>query len=427
MKIHLQRPAVPITTCILFIVWIFDSSRVWTILLFVFGGVWLIAYLWTRLLAGNLHLQRERRVGWVQVNSQIEERLTLSNISFLPAPWMEVKDFSTLPNYEVRVAMNLEAGGFRQWHASATCEKRGLYRLGHAELETGDPFGIFKVTIGDAATSMLMVLPSIVPLPFMKIESGGFSGEGRPRPNTPEPSINAASVREHRAGDSRRLIHWPTTARQGKFFVRLFENAPAGDWWILLDLDEHAQTGDGVNSTEEAAVTLAASLADLGLARKKRVGLLINGREPARLPPRHSEAQRWEILYALAQAAPSDLDLNLFLGRSRPAVEQHASLIIVTASARPDWFKHLELLKQCGIRPTILFLDPASFGGDQSSRPLVEILQKKGYACHLITREQLKKPETRAKQSGKWAWQYIPTGQFVAVHVQEGAASKGMP
>ena len=69
-------------------------------------------------------------------------------------------------------------------------------------------------------------------------------------------------MRDYQPGDPLRMIHWPTSARMGKLFVRTFDGAPAGDWWILLDLEESTLAGSGFNSTEEHAVILAALLAD---------------------------------------------------------------------------------------------------------------------------------------------------------------------
>jgi uncharacterized protein (DUF58 family) len=109
------------------------------------------------------------------------------------------------------------------------------------------------------ASLPLLILPPIVHLPHIEVASGGRSGEARPRANVMDQTVSAASVREYVSGDSLRWVHWRTTARLNDFYVRLFDSTPAGDWWILLDMDRDVQIGEGQNATDEHGVILRVS------------------------------------------------------------------------------------------------------------------------------------------------------------------------
>ena len=134
----------------------------------------------------------------------------------------------------------------------------------------------------------------------IQVAPGGRAGEGSPRFNAPERSVNAATVREYLPGDSLRWIHWPTTVRRNDLFVRVFEGSPAGDWWIILDLDQDVQIGENQDSTQEHGIILAASLADLGMRTGHSVGLITHGDKLLWLPPRMSDEHNWDILRSLA-------------------------------------------------------------------------------------------------------------------------------
>ena len=54
----------------------------------------------SRSLARKLRLTRKLRFGWVQVGDHMLERFSLTNSSRFPAPWIEVVDHSTLPDYQ---------------------------------------------------------------------------------------------------------------------------------------------------------------------------------------------------------------------------------------------------------------------------------------------------------------------------------------
>jgi len=424
-QIRLQQNAIPVIVAFLIGLQLIEPSRIWMILLGGIGGAWLAAYLWSLSLGRNLRLRRETRFGWEQVGGQIEERFTLSNHSLFPALWVNLIDESTLPGYRIDDTFRIGSGSFAQWSSTGICARRGLFHLGGAVLQTGDPFGIFRVAIHDHFRTPLVVLPQLIELPLLRITESGYQGQGRPRPNAPAQSISSSNVREYRPGDSIRLIHWPTSARMNEIFVRQMESAPEGDWWILLDLDRHTMAGEGWDSVEEQSVSLAAALADSGLRAHRSVGLISSGAELAWLPPRKGEGQRWEILYALALAQPGSRELANLLEHVRSMLGQHRSLVVITASAKLDWMKTLQPLPKKGIIPTVLMLDPATFGGMHTTRPSAAALQQHGISCHLITRDMLGRSQVQPGARPNWKWQHTPGG-MVPTQVIERTATQAV-
>jgi len=404
---------------VLLIMQLIDPSRVWTVLLVGLGGLWLISFAWAWSLAKNLTIVREMRYGWVQVGDALEERFTLRNKSWLPATWVEIEDHSSLPGYDASLATGVDGSGTNQWRKKGTCSRRGLYQLGDTGLQTGDPFGIYTVTITDPAKATLMVMPPVVPLPALEIIPGGYSGEGRPLPDAPERTVDASSVREYLPGDSLRLVHWKTTARHDKPFVRLFDGTPATDWWILLDLQAEVQAGSGGESTEEHGVILAASLADRGLRAHRGVGLVVNGKHLDWLPPHTGSGQRWEILRRLALATPGETPLAEVLERIRPNLGRNASLLVISATDRSDWFLTVPMLRRRGIRPTVFLLDLGSFDARRDNRGVAAELHKMQVACHLLPREMFDRPEAHPGSHGQWEWRVSALGKAIPVHEPE--------
>jgi len=289
------------------------------------------------------------------------ERFTLVNDGQAPALWVEVVDHSTIPGYQASRGTSVGGRHSIKWHREAICTRRGLFILGPTTLQTGDPFGLYTVTLHYPASLPLMVLPPIVPLPTIEVAPGGRVGEGRPRAHALERSVSAAGVREYRPDDNLRWIHWRTSARRDSLFVRLFDGTPASDWWILLDMDRHVQVGKDPDTTEEHAVILAASLADRGLRSGQAVGLAAHGEQLVWLPPREGEGQRWEILRSLALLSLGSRPLAELLAGIGPTLEQRTSLVIITPAVDTAWVEALLPLLRRGAIPTVLLLDPVSF------------------------------------------------------------------
>jgi len=413
--LRLNAKIFPVIGLLAFIMQIVDPSRVWVILLIGIGGTWLVCWWWARGLQRSLTFAREVRFGWAQVGDRLEERFTLTNSFSLPATWVTLNDHSTLPDHHASIATGVDGSSTSQWKISTQCTRRGVYTLGGATLETGDPFGVYSLTFEDPTSSTLAVMPPVVPLPKFPILSSGWAGEGKTNPRSLEETINASHTREMTPNDPMRWIHWKSTAKHNKYFVRQFEGTPAGDWWILLDLDQAVQLGTGWDSTEEHGVILTSSLAARGLDLEHPVGLAINGREPSWLVPRRNEHQQRALLKSLAVAEPSTMGLHDYLQRTGQTLSSHCSLLIVTANANLEWTETLMPLMWRGIMPTVFLLDPVSFGGTKDTKSITDTLQMMNVTCHVIPREMLDKQQIRPGQEGEWEWRISGTGKAIPV------------
>lgn len=417
--VRLNARFIPLLGLLAVVMQILDPSRVWVILLIGIGGAWLICRWWAGGLARSLRFEREMRFGWAQVGDRLEERFTLTNEFLLPATWVTVHDHSTLPDHYASVATGVDSSSTSQWKINTQCTRRGVYTLGGTTLETGDPLGIYSVTLEDFTSQTLAVMPPVLALPPFQILSSGWAGEGTPIRHALQETINTSHTRQMQPRDPVRLIHWKTTARQGDFYVRQFDGSPAGTWWIVLDLDRSVQLGTGRNLTEEHAVMLAASLAARGLAENRPVGLSVNGMCAEWIVPRRNEYQLRSLLKALALASPSELSLQEYLQRAGPSIGSHCSLLVITANADVDWTQSILPLMWRGVMPTVFLLDPLSFGGSTHTDAMASLLQAMSIPCHVIPREVLDKPQARPGHEGEWEWRISATGKAIAVRAAQ--------
>jgi uncharacterized protein (DUF58 family) len=410
-----------------------DPSKIWVSLLAGMGIYWLSAYLWSIWLTRSLSLKREMRFGWAQVGDTLEERFTLTNTSWLPASWVEISDLSDMPGYNTSQVRGVNSGSQSTWRSRGMCTRRGLFTLGPTTLLSGDPFGLYRVKIQLPASTNLLVMPPIVPLPAIEVAAGGRAGEGPPRRDAPERTVAASSVREFTPGDSLHLIHWKTTARRDSPYVRIFDGTPAGDWWVILDLEGQVQVGEGWETTEEHGVILAASLADQGLRLRKSVGLVVNSDPLAWLPPQLGEQRRFEILRSLALSKPGEIPLASLLERTKDWIVGRSSLVIITPNPSHDWIKAMVPLIWRGAVPTVLLLNASDWVSaqpgderanqdglskedlDRQTQSALNALAHMGVKRYLIPREIFDRPEARPGQEGQWEWRVTPRGRAVAV------------
>jgi uncharacterized protein (DUF58 family) len=391
-------------------------GRIWTTLLTGLGGLFIIAFVWAWQLARGLQAHRRLRFGWVSVGDRLAEAFTLRNDSVLPAFWVEIEDQSNVPGYSPAVVRSVGGKGILQWQQDAICQQRGLFQLGPWSLHSGDPFGLFAVTVRYPVSDEIIIHPPIhteLPIP---LPAGQSSGRVRARQRSWQATINAATVRDYRPEDPYRWIHWPTTARRDELYVREFDLDAAGDIWLVLDLQASVQVGSGPDGSEEQMILLAAALTARALHENRAIGLATYGQQPQIIPPGQGGGQQWRILRALALArADGETGLGEALHDLRRVAQRGSAAAILTPRAGADWLPALLQLTHATIRCHVTLLDRESFGAAGSSHGLRDAIQQLGIPCHLVRQGEVGRPLEETERRGFWQFRTLATGKVVVV------------
>jgi uncharacterized protein (DUF58 family) len=359
-EIRLNNWLLPVFSGLFAILYALTGYRGWLVFFTGISLAWLLALAWVLILARKLYIRRDLHLAWATVGDSVHETLKIVNPSSLPAIWVEVMDASETLATPLRLVAEVEAHATWTRHPAHLCRRRGIYTLGPTRLRTGDPFGIFTLTIHDRHTSTILVTPPLLPLSGLRVTPGGWAGDQRRRRGVLGRDISEAGLRQYIPGDSLRRIHWPATAHQGDLMVRQLEAAASDDWWIFVDLDAGVQAGEGQDTTLELTVVLAASLAMRGLKERRRVGLVLAGPGLIRLEPRADPLYRTQILRCLSVAEKGDHSLADLLRFGRPA--QPSTLIFISPTHEISWLASA-LRPRRGDNLFALLLDPREFGG----------------------------------------------------------------
>ncbi|HEY7850824.1 MAG TPA: DUF58 domain-containing protein, partial [Ktedonobacterales bacterium] len=203
---------------------------------------------------------------------------------------------------------------------------------------------------------------------------GVMPGRGRGSQRSLQVTTNVVTVRNYMAGDALTRIHWASTARHGELMVKEFDLDPTIDVMILLDLDKDVHAGVDESSTEEYAVTIAASLtAFLLRQRDLAVALEAPGPSGVSLPLDRGDRQTDRALEALAIVrADRHISLATALAEMEMRLPRNTVLIVITPSDGLDWEQQLGHLRRRGVRPVVVLLDPSTFDDQRGSLARVE-------------------------------------------------------
>lgn len=378
-------------------------------LVYLLLAIIVLAFFWAWYNSRGIVVERWLRSSRAQVGGLAVERVVARNPGRWPKFWVEIRDHSTLPEHQVgRLIPSMPAGRELSWTVKTPCHRRGEFSLGPITLVASDPLGLFQMSRRLPGASSLIVYPMTIPLPGFTPPGGQLSGGDAIRRRTQEITTNVASVRDYLPGDSFNRLHWPSIARTGRLISKEFELDPAGDVWLLLDMEARVQASAPKEApvegfpllraqrpwrvdptTEEYGVTIAASLAKHFLAQKKALGMVTYGQRREMVQVDRGERQLSKVLEALAVIrAQGQVPLAEVIAAEGGSMGRGAMVIVVTPSVEEGWVAALRELRRRGVGAVVIHVEPSTFAPAPNSLGIIALLAAGGFPTYLVKRDQ---------------------------------------
>ncbi|MGI9147178.1 MAG: DUF58 domain-containing protein [Chloroflexota bacterium] len=323
------------------------------------GG--LVAQAWARLAFARVSYTRRPTSIRAFCGDEVMLESTLANPRPLPLPWVEVWEqipadlapegaleasYARPDQVWVRRGLALWPYQRLRWRRRLGCRRRGVYRLGEVRLRAGDPFGFFERDQAWRDHLELLIYPRVVPLSRVALPLHHPSMDVVTPSSPVADPTRTATVRDYRPDDSRRMIHWPTTARRGSLQVRVLE--PATSLHVSLLLDVRGFTF-GIYRGELLELTLSAlaSIAVFLQSESAPIALLANTNPPLVVPPGASVPHLQHVLERLARLDPK-AGLAL-IPWALDALPRGNTAVLAASEVTPDLERSIAQLENAGV------------------------------------------------------------------------------
>lgn len=391
---------------------------------YVWGGLLVISFIWSRIALTGLEFSRKPRTLRAQVGRIYEETIKLKNASRIPKLWVEVHDFSNLPGHRASiVTIRMGRRQTKDWLIRTICTRRGRFRIGSVQILTGDPFGLFPRIRKYEQEYHIVVLPKTERIRSFPFPGGRLPGGDALRQRTHQVTPNASGVREYVPGDSLNRIHWRSTARLRRLIVKEFEFDPQAEVWIVFDAAKFFHVGESEQhsadlvtgivrgefelprSTEEYGVAISASIALHLLERDRAVGFISHGKARHVLQSDRGDAQLYHILESLAVLeAVGNFSLEELLKVEGPIIPRGATVVVITPSIHSEIVATVHDMKRRGLAPVLILIDAHSFGGREGTENLAVAARMHAIPVRIVHyREPLS--EALSHQSSARVWE----------------------
>lgn len=287
----------------------------------------------------------------------------------------------------------IEPGGHRETRYAIKPARRSRYELGPLTISVVDPFGLAQLKKGSTETSTFLVHPRIdkLTLPRDQLDRRSISAT-----TARNPSVSMGeefyTLREYAEGDDLRKVHWPATAKRGRYMIRQEETPWHTRATILLDDTSASHDSDGSGSSFERAVEVAASLIDLYHRSGYSYRLICAGDDE--IPAGRGADQRNRCLDLLAtidlkeEGGPGEL-LRVKLSELNVASSPEAALILAAGTIDPDTATLLAHVSR-RFRQAAVVSAPAHRYGSQPTKSRWESESQVLEATQLLARSSLR-------------------------------------
>ncbi len=320
-----------------------------------------LSYLWSWIQTRGLEVTVETLSARPQVGHPLNLRVTIREKLGIPRLGLRLSmlDLSTR---EDALILNLKPRSTTSHTIMAHQDRRGLNVIGAAEIAASDPLGLTSLRRQVGEPQTITVYPQVVPLVAgLSVGAAAFGDVGRAS-LMPGASASASRVREYRPSDSLNRIHWPTTARTNRLMSKEFDSGGHTAVWLILDLQASRQLGDGLESTEEYAVTIAASLAVSLIESHQNVGLMVHGDALHSIIPQRDATQLSVILDTLSRVeATGDVPLSNLLIKAGRELPQGSLAVVIAPGPIPGSPSVFQHMYRRGVTVVPVMLDSGSF------------------------------------------------------------------
>ncbi len=189
-----------------------------------------------------------------------------------------------------------------------TFHQRGKYNVGPSTISTRFPLGLGRGsrTLDNASEITVYPLLGTLTTRAHHLFQQEMHGNAQVSRKVGMHEADFYGLRPWSTGDSKRWIHWRTTARLGVLSVRQFERQQRRQACLLLDLYQPSQRSAESDRQIELAISFVATLASVHTRYgSDRLAVAVAGRENFALPSVQSSVLVENLLERLAIIAPA--------------------------------------------------------------------------------------------------------------------------
>ena len=140
--------------------------------------LFVVAWAWPKLAIRGMTVSRKLDPGTPTVGEAFEETIEVRRRGWVPAPWVEVRDISKIPDYQPGRVISVGNEAVK-WNSRGIYRRRGWMAFGPTSLRVSEPFGLFDEEVKLTQRASVLVYPRVRPIPDLLTPSAQQIGNSQ--------------------------------------------------------------------------------------------------------------------------------------------------------------------------------------------------------------------------------------------------------
>lgn len=312
---------------------------------------------------------------------------TLGNENYLTFRSIKVNflhDKSIILNTENMKEYCLLPGASETMETKLRCNYRGIYYVGASSVVITDFLYLFRITYPVQSKLSVTVLPRIVQIDRLGIVPAQKDTKNLPYYMNQSHDTMDIVTRKYQLGDSKKQIHWKTTAKRNELFSRNFIANPKSETIIVMDLQELKEDELTKYIIEDQIIESALAITNYFRNNNTNVSVLYEQRGIQKAEIRSKVD--FDIFYQIcvSMSFHAEEPPEAILQMNRYACMQGSFIIVLTHNLTEELYYNMVNLSQHGYDIALLLMRDKI---DPDKESLIGDLKLAGISFRLITRE----------------------------------------
>jgi uncharacterized protein (DUF58 family) len=200
--------------------------------------------------------------------------------AFVPIPYIHLKFYPEYTGHiddERFISITMEENSWTS--KEFMFHKRGIYNFGQIEAEIQDLLGIIKFNYKCSKELNIKVYPKLYDIRMKQFYGKDIYLDKKDKNSRNEDPFTPREVREYRAGDSLKRVHWKVSAKHNELYVKNYDTISGIDAALFMDMNGENYSYDTNGLVEENIVDISVSIMRHLIINRVKLSIFMNNQD----------------------------------------------------------------------------------------------------------------------------------------------------
>jgi uncharacterized protein (DUF58 family) len=277
--IHINKKVL-VTMCCTFVLAILNGGVIPYLMFYFTLTIVLFSLVYAKIIKSYLSIHIIIDNAYYMAGDETQYTIQANCHAFIPIPYIHLRFYPEYNGHiddERFISITLEENSWTS--KEFKFNKRGIYNFGQLEAEVQDLLGMIKFNYKCNKELIIKVYPKVYDIKMRQFYGKDIYLNKKDKISRNEDPFTPRDVREYRAGDSLKRVHWKVSAKHNALYVKNYDTISGIDTALFIDMNRKNYNYDTNGLVEENIVDISVSIIKHLIANKINLNIYLNNQD----------------------------------------------------------------------------------------------------------------------------------------------------